>query len=103
MRSKPSLWLTLALLPAIAAPVLGQPRPVGDEFRVNANTAYKQRNPAAAFNGGGSALVVWENDRGGLRGRIYGRDGSPQTGELALVANQTLSRIPAQGQEVIRK
>ncbi len=39
MRSKPLLWLTLALLPVIAVPVLGQPRPVGDEFRVNANTA----------------------------------------------------------------
>jgi hypothetical protein len=103
MRSKPSLWLTLALLPAIAAPILGQPRPVGDEFRVNANTAYKQRNPVAAFNAAGSALVVWENDRTGVRGRIYGHDGSPVTGELGLVANQTLPRVPAQGLEVIRK
>jgi hypothetical protein len=103
MRSKPSLWLTLALLPVIAAPVLGQPRPVGDEFRVNANTANKQRNPVAAFNAAGSALVVWENDRGGLRGRLYGRDGSPATGELGLVSNQTLPRVPAQGLEVLRK
>jgi len=103
MRSKPSLWLTLALLPAIAAPVLGQPRPVGDEFRVNSNTANKQRNPVAAFTSGGSALVVWENDRAGLRGRLYGRDGSPVSGELSLVANQTLARIPGRGQEVIRK
>jgi len=103
MRSKPSLWLTLALLPAIAAPVLGQPRPLGDEFRVNANTPYKQRNPVAAFNAGGSALVVWENDRAGLRGRIYDRNGSPVTSELSLVANQTLSRIPGQGLEIIRK
>ncbi|HEY2292166.1 MAG TPA: hypothetical protein VGM86_15815 [Thermoanaerobaculia bacterium] len=103
MRSKPSLWLTLALLPAIAAPVLGQPRPQGNEFRVNANTANKQRNPVAAFNAAGSALVVWENDRAGLRGRLYGRDGSPASGELALVANQTLPRIPGRGPEVIRK
>src|SRR5690348_9688562 len=103
MRSKPSLWLTLALLPAIAAPVLGQPRPVGDEFRVNANTPYKQRNPVAAYNASGSVLVVWENDRAGLRGRLYGHDGSPLSGELSLVANQILPRIPAQGLEVIRK
>ncbi len=103
MRSKPSLWLTLALLPALAAPVLGQPRPVGDEFRVNANTANKQRNPVAAYTASGSVLVVWENDRAGLRGRLYGHDGSPQSGELSLVANQTLPRVPAQGLEVIRK
>jgi hypothetical protein len=87
----------------IAAPVLGQPRPLGNEFRVNANTANKQRNPVAAFNASGSALVVWENDRAGLRGRLYGHDGSPASGELSLVANQTLPRVPAQGLEVIRK
>ncbi|MFL6236735.1 MAG: hypothetical protein ACJ76N_26635 [Thermoanaerobaculia bacterium] len=103
MRSKPSLWLTLALLPALAAPVLGQPRPVGDEFRVNANTEFKQHNPVAAFNAAGSALVVWENERTGLRGRLYGRDGAPASAELGLVANQILPRIPAQGLEVIRR
>jgi hypothetical protein len=103
MRSKPSLWLTLALLPALAAPVMGQPRPVGDEFLVNANTELKMHNPVAAFNAAGSSLVVWENERTGLRGRLYGRDGSPTTGELGLVADQILPRIPAQGPEVIRK
>ena len=101
---KPSLWLiALALVPAMAAPVLAQPRPVGNEFRVNGTTDFKQRNPVAAFNAGGSALVVWENDRRGLRGRLYRRDGSPLTDELGLVANQTLSRVPSQGTEVIRK
>ena len=103
MRSKPSLWLTLALLPVIAAPVLGQPRPVGDEFRVNASTVSKQHNPVAAFNAAGSALVVWENDQLGLRGRFYDRDGAPVTGELGLVANQKLSQTPSHGLEVIRK
>jgi hypothetical protein len=103
MRLKPSLWLTLALLPAIAAPVLGQPRPVGDEFRVNSSTISKQRNPVAAFNAGGSALVVWENDQMGLRGRFYGHDGSPLTGELGLVANQKLSQVPAHGLEILHK
>jgi hypothetical protein len=103
MRSKPSLWLTLALLPALAAPVLGQPRPVGDEFRVNANTEFKQYSPVAAFNAAGSSLVVWENERMGLRGRFYGHDGSPATGELSLVADQTLPRVPAHGMEVLRR
>jgi hypothetical protein len=101
---KPLLWLTaLALLPATAAPMLGQPRPLGDEFRVNGNVESQQHNPAAAFNAGGSALVVWENDKNGLRGRFYRPDGSAATGELGLVANQKLSSIPAEGTEVIRK
>ena len=104
MRTKPSLWLTaLALVPALAAPALGQPRPVGSEFRVNPIAESKQHNPVAAFNAAGSALVVWENENLGLRGRFYGRDGAPQTGELALVANQKLTTVPAQGTEILRK
>jgi large repetitive protein len=103
MRSKPWLWLTaLALLVAIAAPVLGEPRPVGTEFLVNANIESRQRNPVAAFNAAGTALVVWENERDGIRGRFYGRDGAPLTGELALVANQKLQGLPANGVEVVR-
>jgi hypothetical protein len=103
MRSKASLWLSLALLTAIAAPALGQPRPVGNEFRVNASTVSKQHNPVAAFNAAGSALVVWENDQMGLRGRFYGHDGPPLTGELGLVANQKLSQVPSHGLEILRK
>jgi len=104
MRSKPSLWLTaLTLLPALAAPALGQPRPVGSEFRVNPVTESKQHNPVATFNTAGSALVVWENENLGLRGRFYGRDGAPQTGELGLVANQKLTTVPVSGTEVLRK
>jgi len=102
MRTKPGLWLTaLALLTAV--PLLGQPRPVGTEFRVNGNVDSKQRNPAAAFNAAGTGLVVWENDKNGLRGRFYGRDGAPASDELALVANQKLPGVPAQGIEVMRK
>lgn len=104
MRMKPSQWLTaLALLPALAVPVLGQPRPVGSEFRVNGNTESKQHNPVAAFTAGGSSLVVWENDKNGLRARFLGRDGAPQSDELGLVANQKLTAVPSQGTEVIRK
>ncbi|HEV8578217.1 MAG TPA: hypothetical protein VGX68_03965 [Thermoanaerobaculia bacterium] len=102
MRSK--AWLSLAALALLTAvPLLGEPRPVGTEFRVNGNVESKQRNPAAAYNAAGTALVVWENDKNGLRGRFYGRDGAPVTGELALVANQKLPGVPAQGTEILRK
>jgi large repetitive protein len=104
MTMKPMLWLTaLALLPATAAPMLGQPQPLGSEFSVNSNTESKQHTPVAAFNAAGSALVVWENDKDGLRGRLYGRDGSPLSPELGLVANRTLTTVPAQGIEILRK
>lgn len=104
MRSKSRLWLiALALLPAISAPVWGAARPVGAEFRVNGNTESKQRNPAAAYNAAGTALVVWENDKLGLRGRFYGADGSALGTELALVANQVLPGVPAVGEVKTRK
>lgn len=104
MRSRPWLWLTaLALVPATVVPVMGQPRPVGNELRVSGNTASKQRNPTAAYNAAGTELVVWESDREGLRGRFYGRDGAPLTAEIGLVANQVVSGFPAEGIEVLRK
>jgi hypothetical protein len=104
MRSKPSLWLAApALLLATAVPMLGQPRPVGNEFRVNSVTVSKQHNPVAAFNAAGDSLVVWENDQDGLRGRFYAPDGSALTAELGLVANQVLTTVPSQGTQIIRK
>lgn len=104
MRSKSWLWLTaLALLPATAVPVMGQPRPVGNELRVSGSPESKQRNPAAAYSAAGTELVVWESDRQGLRGRFYGRDGAPLTAEIGLVANQVVSTVPGQGIEVLRK
>ncbi|HEV2847106.1 MAG TPA: hypothetical protein VG477_19775 [Thermoanaerobaculia bacterium] len=104
MKSKPWLWLTaLALVPATVVPVMGQPRPVGNELRVSGNTASKQRNPTAAYNAAGTELVVWENDAQGLRARFYGRDGAPLSAEIGLVANQVVSGSPAEGIEVLRK
>jgi hypothetical protein len=104
MRSKPWLWLVaLVLLTATAAPLLGQPQIAGDEFRVNSNTDSRLRNPVVAFNAGGAALVVWEDEQNGLRGHLYDRNGAPLGSELALVANQKLSGLPAHGIEVIRK
>ena len=104
MRSKPGLWLVvLVLLTVTAAPTMGQPQFAGAEFRVNGNSGTTLRNPAVAFSAGGSAVVVWQDERNGLRGRFYDRNGSPLTDELALVANQTLSGLPAHGVEVIRQ
>jgi hypothetical protein len=101
MRMKPRLSL-IALALLVAVPVLGQPRPVGTEFRVNGDTQWKLHNPVAAFNVSGAALVVWENEAGGLLGRYYGPSGA-LTGEFVLVANQRLATIPGHGAEVVRK
>ena len=104
MRSKPWLWLVvLVLLTVTAAPMMGQPQFAGAEFRVNGNTDSTLRNPAAAFSASGSAVVVWQDERNGLRGRFYDLKGNLLSGELALVANQTLSGLPAHGIEIVRK
>ncbi len=103
MRSKPSLWLTaMALLPALAAPVWSAPRPVGSEIRVNSNTESKQRNPVAAVHPSGRSIVVWENDKYGLRGRFFTRSGEAAGAELGLVANQTVP-VRAEGEVVTRR
>lgn len=104
MRSKLSLSSATALLAlSLTHAALADPRPLGGEIRVNGNAESKQRNPVAAMAPSGRSLVVWENDKLGLRGRFFNRDGSPAGGEIGLVANQRLSGIPAQGEEVLRK
>lgn len=105
MRSKPSLWLTAATLAVLsaAAPAWSAPRTVGDDIRVNTNSESKQRNPVAAFHPSGRYLVVWENDKNGLRGRYFNRDGSPLSAEMGLVANQVLTTVPSEGDIIVRK
>ncbi len=104
MRSKPIWWLmVLVLLTATAAPMLGQPQLAGAEFRVNGDTNAQLRNPAIAFSGNGTAMVVWEDDQHGLRGRFYNSDGNALSAELPLVANVKLQGLPAHGIEVVRK
>jgi hypothetical protein len=104
MRSKPSWWLmALVLLTATAAPMLGQARFAGAEFRVNGDTNAILHNPAVAFSGTGTAVVVWESDQGGLRGRFYDANGNALSSELPLVANVKLQGLPAHGIETIRK
>jgi len=104
MRSKPWWWLmALVLLTATAAPMLGQPQFAGAEFRVNGITDSILHNPAVAFSGNGTAMVVWEDDQAGLRGRLYDANGNAFSNELPLVANIKLQGLPAQGIETIRK
>jgi hypothetical protein len=105
MRSKPSLWLTAVALMSlsVAAPVWSAPVTVGDDIRVNTNSESKQRNPVAAFHSSGRYLVVWENDKNGLRGRFFDRDGSPLSAEMGLVANQVLTSVPSEGDVTVRK
>lgn len=102
MRTKSLAWLSAVAVLA-AFPAFGDPHPVGSDFRVNGNTVSKQRNPVAAMAPSGRSLVVWENDKLGLRGRFFNRDGSPASGELPLVANQKLPGVPAEGIEILRK
>jgi hypothetical protein len=95
--------MALVLTTATAAPLLGQPHFAGAEFRVNGDTNAQLRNPAIAFSGNGTAIVVWEDDQHGLRGRFYDGDGNALSAELPLVANVKLQGLPAHGLEVVRK
>lgn len=105
MRSKPVQWLLAAvvLLCAFSVPGWAQPELVGEEFQVNQNNNPRQLNPQVAFSPSGNALVVWENDRHGILGRTYDRNGNATSAELVLVANKNLAGIPAQGEVLIRK
>src|SRR3954452_9824047 len=87
MRSKPVWWLmVLVLLTATAAPVMGQPQLAGAEFRVNGDTNAHLRNPAIAFSSKGTAVVAWEDEQGGLRGRFYDSNGTALSNERPRVA-----------------
>src|SRR6185436_3355502 len=104
MKSKSWLWLgALSLASSLSTPLFAELRPVGSEIRVNGNVESKQRNPIAAAAPGGRMLVVWENDKWGLRGRFLNRDGSPASAEINLVANNRITSVPAEGDEFVRK
>jgi hypothetical protein len=81
--------LALPLAGAAASPQL-----VGSEIQVNTNNLSQLHNPAAAFDGAGHAMVVWENDLLGVRGRLYDGAGTPLGSELSLVANASWSVLP---------
>jgi uncharacterized repeat protein (TIGR01451 family) len=70
--------------------------PIGDEFHLNAFTPGNQDTPAVAMNDDGSFVVVWQSesgyynfdprdtDGGGIVGRCFGADGTPQGGDLLI-------------------
>jgi hypothetical protein len=70
------------------------PQLLGSEVQINTNDLSQLHNPAAAFDGAGHALIVWENDLLGLRGRLYDAAGNALGNELPLVANVAWSVLP---------
>src|SRR5687768_3403714 len=91
MRPYPFRWLTaLLLLTALAVPAGAAVGLLSTEFRVNPTNDFRQVNPVAAFAPSGAALVVWENDQAGIRGRFHNLRGVALGDQLTLVANQGL-------------
>ncbi len=103
MRSKPVQWLmAAALLSTIAIPGWAQAELVGGEFQVNQNNIPRQLSPQVASSPSGNSLIVWENDRFGVLGRAFDRNGNPTTPELVLAGND-LPGIPSIGKVMVRK
>jgi hypothetical protein len=103
MRNVLRFGLASAALVISVVPAWSGVQPEGRELRVNLQLDSKQLNPVAVFAGNGSSAVVWENEGKGLRALFYGRDGNASTGEVALVANQSLPSIPGSGETVSRR
>jgi len=79
--------LPLALLAGLlaAAPSLAQISPNGGQFQVNSYTTGAQRYPAAATDGTGRVIVVWERGDGStVAGRRFEASGAPSGGEFVL-------------------
>ena len=94
-----SRWVcTFAVLVCLLGlPLAGSaatPRLLGSEVEVNTNNLAQMHNPAAAFDGAGHSLVVWENDLLGVRGRLYDAAGNALGKELSLVGNVAWSVLP---------
>jgi len=103
MRAKLLVAFTAACVVMVSAPLFADPQAIGDEFKLNTEAQSLPHNPVAAFNGAGNAVVVWENEISGLRGRFVAADGSALGSEIGLVANSNLPSIPGEGDVVGRK
>lgn len=94
----PAIPAIVAVLGGLVALPAGAAAPVrrvgGVERVVNTNTMSQVHNPVAAWNAQGQAMVVWENDLLGLRGRLYDASGKPLSGEMDLVPNAAWSVLP---------
>jgi hypothetical protein len=103
MRVKPSLLLCVGVL-AVATVAGAAPRVSGPEMQVNqVSTHVEQRHPVAAYARSGGALVVWEDEQAGLKGRFLAKNGHTVGSDLTLVTNQLLASIPASGNVVYRR
>src|ERR1700732_1774814 len=94
-----SRWICAAavLVCLLGLPLAGSaasPQLLGAEVQVNTNGLSQLHNPAAAFDGAGHSLVVWENDLLGVRGRLYDAAGHALGNELPLVGNVAWSVLP---------
>jgi hypothetical protein len=79
--------LPLALLAGLlaAAPSLAQISPNGGQFQVNSYTTGAQRYPAAATDGTGRVVVVWERGDGStVSGQRFSASGAPAGGEFVI-------------------
>jgi hypothetical protein len=104
MRFKGFQWLLATTLVIISSvPGWAQAELVGEEFQVNQNRNFRQLEPVVAFSPAGHALIIWENEVHGIRGRFYDRNGSPRSAELKLVPNQELPTAQGSGEVVFRK
>ena len=97
--SQESRWICAAavLVCLLGLPLAGSaasPQLLGAEVQVNTNGLSQLHNPAAAFDGAGHSLVVWENDLLGVRGRLYDAAGHALGNELPLVGNVAWSVLP---------
>lgn len=93
---RPSLrsGLSTACLCLLALPAAAAIRTEGAQVRVNKNTDFQQKNPAAAFASNGTSVVAWENDQRGIRAQFYKVSGMPSGDEVTLVGNPDLPPLP---------
>lgn len=88
------LSLLAGFLFLLAPPAVAAMRTEGSQVRVNRNTDFQQRNPAAAFASNGTTVVAWENDQRGIRAQFYKVSGMPSGDEVTLVGNPDLPPLP---------
>lgn len=98
--------LTFLLLLTFGVSLASAASRVGTELRVSVNDTPRQRQPVAALDGQGGALVVWANSRLGIIGRRIAVDDSATAAngaEMRLLANVNLPAIPGEGVVVAHK
>lgn len=93
-----------ALLAAFVtvSPLAAQPTFLSDEIRVDVEARSRQRDPVAVSLQDGRSLVVWQEDRHGVFGRLLDRAGAPAGGDLELAPSE-VATAPFEGVLRLRK